>query len=195
VVAYNMSEWHAFVGLLKGPKSDVIVLLATFTLTVAVDLVVAIQVGVVLAALLFMRRMADVTEIKANRELVEYETGGTGEKRTLAVPEGVEVFEISGSFSFGAARKFTETVLSTRRSAPVMILRMRHVLAMDATGLHALEDVYGRLRKSGTVIILSGINAQPLEALKQSGLFDKIGAENVRENFTEALKRAAEFQK
>ena len=190
VVAYNMSEWHAFVGLLKGPKSDVLVLVATFTLTVAIDLVVAIQVGVVLAALLFMRRMADVTQIKPIHDIVQYESELATDTLPEFISEGVEIFEINGSFCFGAARKFTETFLASTRTERVVILRMRHVLAMDATGLHALEDVVDRFQRSGEAIIISGIHAQPLVALERSGLLAKIGEENVFDTFPEAVERA-----
>ena len=168
VVAYNMSEWHAFVGLLKGPKSDVLVLVATFVLTVAIYLVVAIQVGVVLAALLFMRRMAEVTQVKPIHDMIAYETETQSDQIPVDLPDGVELFEINGSFCFGAARKFTETFLNSTRTSPVVILRMRHVLAIDATGIHALEDVAERLQKRGSQLVISGIHAQPLVALDRS---------------------------
>jgi SulP family sulfate permease len=197
VVAYNMSEWRVFGRLLRGPRSDVLVLLTTFVLTVAVDLSVAIQAGVVLAALLFMRRMADVTQVKPIRDILAYETeeGLEAVNRVpdLTIPHDVEVFEINGSFCFGAATKFTETLLSMRTRPRVVILRMRHVLAMDATGLHALEDVAARLRRSGTAIVLSGVHAQPLVALERSGGRERIGPENLVSTFGEALDRAREL--
>lgn len=190
VVAYNMSEWHVFVRLLRGPRSDVLVLLTTFVLTVAVDLTVAIQAGVVLAALLLMRRMAEVTQVRAIRDVLEYETAELAENGIAEVPDDVEVFEINGSFCFGAARKFTETLLSTQGAPRVVILRMRHVLAMDATGLEALEGVAIRLRRRGARLLLSGIHAQPLIALERSGALERIGPENVLGSFAEALARA-----
>ena len=190
VVAYNMSEWHAFVGLLKGPKSDVLVLVATFVLTVAIDLVVAIQVGVVLAALLFMRRMAEVTQVKPIHDMIAYETETQSDQIPVDLPDGVELFEINGSFCFGAARKFTETFLNSTRTSPVVILRMRHVLAIDATGIHALEDVAERLQKRGSQLVISGIHAQPLVALDRSGFLDAIGRENVCGSISDALERA-----
>ena len=189
VVAYNMSEWHAWLRLLRGPRSDVLVLVTTFVLTVAVDLTVAIQVGVVLAALLFMRRMAEVTRVQPIREIVDYE--GTGEEERLpSLPPDVEVFEINGSFCFGAARTFTETILASRSKPGVVILRMRHVLAMDATGLNALEDVAARLRGRGVTLLLSGIHAQPLAVLVRSGAIERIGEEQLFETFGEAVERA-----
>jgi MFS superfamily sulfate permease-like transporter len=150
VVAYNMSEWHAFARLLRGPRSDVLVLLTTFALTVVIDLSVAIQVGVVLAALLFMRRMAEVTQVRSIRAMLDYEIEDELDPGMRDPPAGVEAFEIHGSFCFGGARKFTETLLAVQITPKVVILRMRHVLAMDATGLKALEDVAERLRGKGT---------------------------------------------
>jgi sulfate permease, SulP family len=190
VVAYNMSEWHVFVRLLRAPRSDVIVLLATFVLTVAVDLTVAIQVGVVLASLLFMRRMAEVTQVKAVRDVLDYELGGDEPEPSSEVPAGVGVFEINGSFCFGAARKFTEALLASHMPTPVVVLRMRHVLAIDATGLHALEDVAARLRRRGTRMLIAGVHAQPLVALERSGALERIGAENLFETFEEAIECA-----
>jgi SulP family sulfate permease len=193
VVAYNMSEWRVFGRLLRGPRSDVLVLLTTFVLTVAVDLSVAIQAGVVLAALLFMRRMADVTQVKSMRDILAYEDQEVADGLEHAIPADVEVFEIHGSFCFGAATKFTETLLSMRTHPKVVILRMRHVLAMDATGLHALEDVAARLRRRGAAIVLSGVHAQPLIALEGSGARERIGEENLVSTFAEALVRAREL--
>jgi SulP family sulfate permease len=190
VVAYNMSEWHVFLRVMRGPRSDTLVLLTTFVLTVAVDLTVAIQVGVVLAALLFMRRMAEVTEVRAVRDIVAYETEETAVDEGIEIPEAVEVFEINGSFCFGAARKFTETLLTIRGRPRVVILRMRHVLAMDATGLHALEDVHKRLLDRGATLLLSGVHTQPLAVLERSGAIERIGAENVLPRFAEAVARA-----
>ena len=190
VVAYNMSEWHVFQRLLRGPRSDVLVLLTTFVLTVAVDLTVAIQAGVVLAALLFMRRMAEVTQVKPMRDVVDYEGGEIQGEVPVPVPAGVEVFEINGSFCFGAARKFTETLLNTHGSHRVVILRMRHVLAMDATGLHALEDVAARFARRGTALLLSGVHAQPLVALERSGALGRIGEDHVFATFGDAVAHA-----
>jgi sulfate permease, SulP family len=193
VVAYNMSEWHVFVRLLRAPRSDVLVLIATFALTVAVNLTVAIQVGVVLASLLFMRRMAEVTQVKAVRDVLDYEISEPDERVPQAIPPGVGVFEINGSFCFGAARKFTEALLASHRPTPVVVLRMRHVLAIDATGLQALEDVAARLRKRGTRLLNAGVHAQPLIALERSGALERIGPENLFETFDQALDHAREI--
>jgi len=194
VVAYNMSEWRGFVRLLRGPRSDALVLAVTFLLTVLIDLTVAVQVGVVLAALLFMRRMAEVTEVKALRELSHYEDAEEalpGDSADLA--PAIEVFEINGSFCFGAARKFTTTLLSLQGSPRVVILRMRHVLAMDATGIHALEEVWSRFEKSGVALILSAVQPQPLLVLQQSGTLTEARAVHLRSSFPEAVAHAREI--
>jgi SulP family sulfate permease len=185
-----MSEWHVFLRLLRGPRSDALVLLTTFVLTVAVDLTVAIQTGVVLAALLFMRRMTEVSQIKAIRDIAGYESAELHENSAPEVPDHVEVFEINGSFCFGAARKFTETLLASQTAPRFVILRMRHVLAMDATGLHALEDVAARLQRRGTSLLLSGIHAQPLIALERSGALERIGEDHLFANFSGAVAHA-----
>lgn len=191
VVAYNMSEWHVFVRLLRGPRSDVLVLVATFLLTVAVDLTVAIQVGVVLASLLFMRRMAEVTQVTPIRDIVDYDKADLFENGSPPIPADVEVFEINGSFCFGAASKFTETLLARQGAPAVVILRMRHVLAMDATGLHALEEVAARLQRRGASLLLSGVHAQPLAALETSGAIERIGADHLFESFDDAVSAAS----
>jgi SulP family sulfate permease len=194
VVAYNMSEWRVFLGLLKGPRSDVIVLLSTFLLTVLVDLTVAIQVGVVLASLLFMRRMAEVSQVRAiTDQLKDVERiGFEAEYPDLALPEGTEVFEIAGSFFFGAAQRFSEALSEVKRQPRLVILRMRQVFAMDATGLHALEEVIERFRKRGVPVLLSGIQDQPMEVLRRSGVLKAVGPSNVLASFREASVRAWE---
>ncbi|CAM3198588.1 SulP family inorganic anion transporter [Rhodothermus bifroesti] len=192
VVAYNMSEWHLFVKLFRGPKSDVLVLLATFLLTVLVDLTVAIQVGVVLAALLFMRRMAEVTQMSyVTRSLLEEEEEeDPNPLRTRFIPEGVEVFEVNGPFFFGAADKFKDALRQVEKPPRVLILRLRKVLSLDATGLMALEDLLDRTRREGTVLILSGVHAQPLVVMQRSGFLNRVGEENVFGNIDDALNRA-----
>jgi len=192
VVAYNMSEWRLFIGLLRGPRSDVMVLLSTFTLTVLVDLTVAIQVGVVLAALLFMRRMAEVSEIRSvTDELGQDErVGFEAENQGVVLPDRTEVFEVAGSFFFGAAQRFSEALSEIQRQPRVVILRMRDVFAMDATGLHALQEVHARFSRQGTALILSGVRAQPMMVLVKSGALDRFGEENVVGSFREASLRA-----
>jgi SulP family sulfate permease len=190
VVAYDMSSWRLFTHLFRGPRSDVLVLLATFLLTVLVDLTVAIQVGVVLAALLLMRRMADVTHVRSITDMLdEEEAPGAGAARTL--PPGVEAYAISGTFFFGAAHKFSTTVGTGERRPRVVILDMTDVLAVDATALRALDEVRSRFRRDGTALILAGVHAQPLVAMERFGLLESVGADHMAGSFAEALDMAA----
>ena len=195
VVAYNMSEWHLFVRLFRSPKSDVAVLMVTFLLTVLIDLIVAIQVGVVLAAMLFMRRMSEVTQTGYIREIAseEEESEDPGSLRRRHIPGEVEVFEVNGPFFFGAADKFKNAISQVERRPRVLILRLRRVLSLDATGLRALEDVYEQARREQTVLILSGVHAQPLSVLQRAGLLQRVGRENVCGNIDTALQRAREI--
>jgi SulP family sulfate permease len=191
VVAGNMSEWRYFLKLLKSPKSDVFVMLNAFVLTVVVDLTVAIQVGVVLSALLFMKRMSDVTQAGYLPSLNEEdENGDPGALVHRDVPDGVAVFEVQGPFFFGAADKFKTAINRIDRAPQVLILRLRHVPAIDATALHALEDVCKRSAKSGTHVVLSGVQAAPLATLTRAGLVDAVGRENVTADIDGALDRA-----
>jgi sulfate permease, SulP family len=197
VVAYNMSEWRTFRAELRSPKSDVAVLLATFSLTVLVDLTVAIEVGMILAAFLFMRRMAEATNISVlTHEFLEpqddYERDPNWVGRRT-VPAGVEVYEISGPFFFGAAEMFKDRLAQVAGKPRVLILRMRHVLTVDSTALHALRDVVERYRREGTLIVLSDVHAQPVVALVQSGMRAGIGEENIHGNIDDALNRAREY--
>jgi sulfate permease, SulP family len=194
VVAYHMSEWRTFRTELRSPKSDVAVLLTTFVLTVLVDLTVAIEVGIVLAALLFMRRMAEVTNVSAITGELE-DTGDiyatdTNAVRRRAIPKGVEVYEINGPFFFGAAEQFKDTLGRVARKPKVLIIRMRNVPAIDSTGIRALTDVVRRTRKEGTLVLLSDVHAQPLVALGRSDLLDEIGDDNIFGNLDDALNRA-----
>jgi SulP family sulfate permease len=192
VVAYHMSEWRMFVRLFRSPRSDVLVLLTTFILTVAVDLVVALQAGIVLASFLFMRRVAGLSQAgfitSMLREGEDPADPGAIAKRH--VPDGVEVFEVYGSFFFGAASKFRDAIRGIERRPKVLVVRLREVLAIDATGLRALEDLLDKTRRDGTTLILSGIHAQPLVVLERAGLLDAIGRENVFTHIDEALERA-----
>ncbi len=194
VVAFHMSEWRTFVSEFRAPKSDVAVLVATFLLTVLVDLTVAIEVGMVLAAFLFMRRMAEVTNIKVLTHEFEdptddFETDPNAVQRR-AVPEGVQVYEITGPFFFGAAEMFKDRVSRIAGKPKVLILRLRHVPVIDSTGLHALRDVVQRSRQEGTLVILSDVHAQPVVALERSGTYDEMGEENIHGNIDDALNRA-----
>jgi SulP family sulfate permease len=195
VVSYHMSEWRSFAGLLRAPRSDLIVLLLTFILTIFVDLTVAVQVGVVISSLLFMRRMADVTHV-AGLTSAEGEddpgeiTQSRRGKRIVAgheVPAGVEVYEVNGPFFFGAADKIKDVLGEIARPPKFFILRMRFVPAIDATGIHALDQMAKKCRAQGTMLILTELNPQPLRALVRAGIGSR---SNMARSFDIALKRA-----
>jgi SulP family sulfate permease len=191
VVAYHMSEWRSFRNELRGPRSDVIVLLVTFTLTVVVDLTVAVQVGIVLAAFLFMRRMSEVTNVSVVRE--SYGDGPEGVEGPLyaqregGVPKGVQIYAIDGPFFFGAADKFREALSQVSDMPRALVLIMRRVTALDSTGLHALRNVISRFQSGGTRVIVVGPHAQPLAAMGRAGLLDQLGEQNLAATIDEAL--------
>jgi len=187
VVAYNMSEWRTFRSLLRTTKSDVVVLLATFILTVVVDLTVAIEVGMVLAAFLFMRRMAAVTNVSViTREMEDEDM--PPELAKLSVPKDVQIYEINGPFFFGAAEKFTQTISSVGKLPRVLIVRMRNVPAIDATGMKLLGDIQKRIHHSKGRFIISEIHSQPYLALEGSGFLKTLGEENLAPTIEDALK-------
>jgi SulP family sulfate permease len=192
VVAYQMSEWRVFRAELTSPRSDVLVLVATFLLTVLVDLTVAIEVGMVLAAFLFMRRMANMTNVSLmTPEMLDEE--GSDELGALpALPPGVEIYEINGPFFFGAAETFKDTLARVARKPRVLVLRMRRVPVIDATGLHTLTDVVRRSRGDGTLVLLSEVQDQPLQALRRSILIEEIGEEHLCPTLDAAIARARE---
>ena len=184
VVAYNMSEWRSFVRIIRDSGPDVVVLLVTFLLTVLFDLTLAIEVGMVLAALLFMQRMSRLSNIyplDEDRELAENYT---------QLPKGLTVYEINGPFFFGAARQFTEVIREVGIQSKVMILRMRHVPFIDATGIRNLRDVLSDLNGKGVVLILSGVQPEVRSALLKAGLEKQISEENICPDFEVALKKA-----
>ena len=197
VVAFHMSEWRTFVSEFRAPKSDVAVLLTTFLLTVLVDLTVAIEIGMVLAAFLFMRRMAEVTNISVlthefTDPVDDFEHDPNAVLRR-AIPEGVQVYEITGPFFFGAAEMFKDRVGRIAGKPKVLIIRLRHVPAIDSTGLHALRELIHRSRGEGILVILSDVHAQPVVALDRSGLYDELGEDNIHGNIDDALNRAREY--
>jgi sulfate permease, SulP family len=194
IVSYHMSEWRVFRSELSGaPRSDVIVMLTTFALTVAIDLTIAIQVGMVLAAFLFMKRMAEVTNVSAiTRELEGDGDEGEDAAPDRDVPAGVEVYAIDGPFFFGAAEKFKDMIGQIGRRPKVLIIQMQRVPAIDSTGIHALRDVVHRTIRDGTLVILAGVHAQPMVALGRSPLLDEIGEENLCGRLDDALDRARE---
>lgn len=194
MVAYNMSEWREFVSIVKhSPKSDILVLVVTFVLTIVFDLVVAICVGLVLSTLLFMKRMSDETNAYGWKEIDEATDGDNIGLKTI--PEGVSVFEITGPIFFGVATKFSDAVLRADKTKKVLVLRMRSVPAIDATGIHAFETILESLDKKGIKLVVSHLNEQPLKILKKSGIYKRIGAENFCPHIDIALKRAEELVK
>jgi len=192
VVSYNMSEWRTFKSILKNPKSDVIVLLATFLLTVIFDLTIAIEIGLLLAVVLFLKRISETTSISIFKNEVNEAVyvEGNSDTEKLAIPKGVEVYEIEGPFFFGIANKFEETMKQIGDKPKVRIIRMRKVPFIDSTGTHNLENFIKMSSKDKTQILLSGVNDNVREVLQKCGIEDKLGATNVCKNISEALSRA-----
>ena len=195
IVAYNMSEWRTFLSLLKNPKSDVAVLLTTFFLTVFFDLTVAIQLGLLLAMFLFMRRVIETSRISVLRDEVDlsHESDVHGKEEVLVLPEGVEVYEIDGPFFFGIASKFDEKAKQLGGKPKVRIIRMRKVPFMDSTGLHNLQNFYRMSNKEGIRIVLSGVNKKVHQVMDKSGFSDTIGQDNICSHIDFALERANEL--
>jgi sulfate permease, SulP family len=191
-VSLNMGEWHNFGRLLKWPRSDAAVFLATFSLTVIIDLTVAVETGMVLAAMLFIKRVSDTTQITAVDESTETE-GAHHSLIGKEVPEGVMIYRIFGSFFFGAADKLESALKRLKQEPDVLILRMRKVLAMDVTGLNALEDLHEQLRSRNKHLVLSGPHTQPLFMMDKAGFLDRLGRENVCANIDLALARSREI--
>jgi len=197
MVAWNMAERDHFRSILKAPRSDAIVLLTTFGLTVLADLSVAVGVGMILAAILFMRRMTEVTNVGLiDTENGEDDLAGLKDPNAVAkraLPKGVEVYEINGPFFFGVADRLKDTLRGLEPPPKVFILRMRRVPAIDASGMHALDEFHDKCRRQGTILLLAGVHAQPMFAMTGYGLIDKIGEASMFENLDDALKRAGEI--
>lgn len=190
MVAYNMSEWRKFVSLVKtAPKSDSFVLILTFLLTVIFDLVVAIELGIVITVFLFMKRMADVTNVS---EWVYPADNEATKKNLKKVPKNTKVFEITGPMFFAAADKLLS--VTGHSSHDIIILRMRSVPAMDASALNSLNSVYHACEKTNTTLIFSHVNPQPMSVMKKAGFDKLVGKENFCANIDEALKRAEKLQ-
>lgn len=190
VVAYNMSEWKNFAAVLRGPRSDVAVLLTTFLLTVLVDLTVAIEIGMILAAFLFMRKMIKSSEVSTFSLDREDSLPDTDSIRNYEIPKEAEVFEISGPLFFGAAYKFKDALKFIEKTPKVLIIRLRKVPIIDATGIRTLEDVYKQSKQRGTKLILSEVHSeQVMKELKDARLLFSIGKANVTDTFEKALTR------
>ena len=196
VVSYNMSGWRSFTALLKNPKSDVIVLLITFFLTVIFDLTVAIAVGLLLACLLFIKRIMETTEITAIKEEIHVEDeAGIMHDESITIPDGVEVYEINGPYFFGVATQFEELMSEFRDKSKVRVIRMRKVPFIDSTGIHNLSNFCEMSFKNKIVVVLSGVNPQVHSALHKAGFYDLVGEKNICPNINVALSRAEEIMK
>lgn len=197
VVSYNMFDWREFKSQLRMPKSDVAVFISTFCLTILFDLTIAIEIGMILSAFLFMNRMASVANIgiisREFDESSEAEDSGANSIQEKDIPDGVIIYEINGPFFFGAASKFKDILRTVHSTSKILILILRNVPAIDATGIVTIKDIYEECKNNNSVLILSGIHAQPLFAAEKAGLIEKIGDENVRGNIEDALNRAREL--
>jgi SulP family sulfate permease len=188
-VALRMGEWNELRRLMKMPRSDAAVLLATLGLTVVFDLVIAVEVGMVLAAVLFIKRISDTTEVSRVTGLDELETPEQM-AQGKAIPDGVLVYRVFGPFLFGAAEKMEDALEQMGSLPKVLILRLHLVTAMDATALNVLESMVERLKRRNSVVVLSGLHRQPLEMLRKAGFIGEIGRANICAHFDDALRRA-----
>lgn len=197
IVSYNMSGWRTFVQLFKNPKSDVTVLLITFLLTVIFDLTIAIEVGLLIACLLFMKRMAETTQIKVIADEIDPsdETDAVVHEELLSIPEGVEVYEINGPYFFGIANKFEELMAAMNDHPKVRIIRMRRVPFIDSTGIHNLQNLCEMSHREGTHVVLSGVLPNVYHVLEHNGFCKLLGKDHICPNINVALERAAAIVK
>ena len=197
IVSYNMSGWRVFRALLKNPKSDVTVLLITFFLTVIFDLTVAIEVGLVIACVLFMKRVMETTEISVITDEIDpnKESDIAVHEENLMIPKGIEVYEINGPYFFGIATKFEETMTQLGDRPKVRIIRMRKVPFIDSTGIHNLTTLCEMSQKEKTTVILSGVNENVHNVLEKAGFYELLGKENICPNINVALERAKSLVK
>ncbi len=197
IVSYNMSGWRTFLQLMKNPKSDVIVLLITFFLTVIFDLTVAIEVGLLIACLLFMKRMAESTQIKVIADEIDPndETDAEVHEEHLIIPKGVEVYEINGPYFFGIANKFEELMAAMEDHPKVRVIRMRRVPFIDSTGIHNLQNLCEMSHREGTHIVLSGVTPNVYSVLEHNGFCHLLGKDHICPNINVALERAASIMK
>ena len=192
IVSYNMSGWRTFKALLKNPKSDVIVLLITFFLTVIFDLTIAIEIGLVIACVLFMKRVMETTQISVITDEIDpnNESDMDLHEERLSIPTGVEVYEISGPYFFGIATQFEEVMSQLGDRPKVRVIRMRKVPFIDSTGIHNLSNLCEMSQKENITIVLSGVNPTVHTTLEHAGFYNLLGKDNICPNINEALKRA-----
>lgn len=189
VVSYNMGDWREFLVINKMTKSDALVFIITFALTVIFDLTIAVEVGMLLAAFLFIRRIADSTHIDAfDRQVENLENLESLEGYNI--PRGVMIFRVFGALMFGAADKLDGVLRGNATPPKVVILRMRTVMALDTTAINALERLHSKIRATGAILLLSGTHSQPLQMIYKSGLAEIIGEENICQNIHIAVERA-----
>ena len=195
VVSYNMSEWRSFRAILRNPKSDIIVLLVTFFLTVIFDLTVAIEVGVIIACLLCMKRMAETTNVSVLSDEIDpmADTDVKGNLDHLIIPEGVKVYEINGPYFFGIGNKFEEMMGDMGGRAKVRIIRMRKVPFIDSTGVHNLSNMCKMCKQMGVKVVLSGVNPDVMRVLRNAHMDDVVGKENICSHISQALSRAEDI--
>lgn len=196
VVSYGMSGWRSFLAVMKNPKSEITVLLITFFLTIIFDLTIAIEVGLIIACLLFMKRMSETTDVKAITEEIDPNLESefsTGNLEHLIIPKGVEVYEINGPYFFGAGNKFEEIMASFGDRPQVRIIRMRKVPFVDSTGIHNLTSLCEMSQKEGIQVVLSGVREKVNAQLEHAGFYHLIGEENICSHINLALKRANEI--
>ena len=194
IVSYGMCGWRSFLALMKNPKSDVTVLLITFFLTIIFDLTVAIEVGLIIACLLFMKRMSETTDVKLIMDEINEESDMIkGNLEHLTIPKGVEVYEINGPYFFGAGNRFEEIMAAFGDRPKVRIIRMRKVPFVDSTGIHNLTNLCGMSQKEGIQVVLSGVNPEVHAALEKAGFYDSVGKENICSHINLALERAKEI--
>ena len=196
VVAYGMSGWRSFLAMMRNPKSDVTVLLLTFILTIIFDLTIAIEFGLICACLLFMRRMAETTDVHAVLDEIDLNDDADMERGNLehlTIPEGVEVYEINGPYFFGAGNRFEDIMARYGRHPKVRIIRMRKVPFIDSTGLHNLENMCLMSQKEGVTVVLSGVNPKVEAVLKRNNFNQLLGEANICNHIDLALARAREI--
>lgn len=197
IVSYGMSGWRTFVQMMRNPKSDITVLLITFFLTVIFDLTVAIEVGLLIACLLFMRRMAETTQIKVIAGEIDpnEETDAEVHEEHLMIPKGVEVYEINGPYFFGIASKFDDIMVNLEKRPKVRIIRMRRVPFIDSTGMHNLQNLCQMSHREGIHIVLSGVQPKVYSVLENNGFCEMLGKDHICPNINVALKKAEEIVK
>ena len=189
VVAYNMSEWRSFISVTRGPRTDVAILLTTFFLTVIIDLTVALEIGMILAAFLFMHKMSEVTNIQIidPHEEDDDSPNVLPTEFDMSLPKGILIYEINGPLFFGVAHKFKDALVETRSMPKVLIIRMRNVSTIDATGTHYFKEMIKEVQSKNTKVILSGISPHILNNLKDERILFMVGKNNIFNAFSDAL--------